>query len=158
MKRSGTTRVAALLLAGALSACAKSGGSTAATSSPSEAAEATASAAAGQSGAAENPGGKLYAQNCASCHQPNGQGELGRFPPLAANPTVTGDPSVVIHIVKYGLNGKVSIKGTDYNGMMPAWEQSLSDADIASIVTYVRSAWGNQASAVTQAEVTAVAQ
>ncbi|MGC2129555.1 MAG: cytochrome c, partial [Candidatus Aquilonibacter sp.] len=72
--------------------------------------------------------------------------------------SVTGDPSVVIHIVKYGLNGKVSVKGSDYNGMMPAWEQSLSDADIASIVTYVRSAWGNQASAVTQAEVTAVAQ
>jgi mono/diheme cytochrome c family protein len=158
MKRSGTTCVAALLLIGALTACAKSSGGATASSSPSEAAEATASAAVAQNGVAANAGGKLFTQNCSSCHQPNGQGVQGTFPPLAGNTTVTGDPSVVIHIVKYGLNGKVSVKGTDYNGMMPAWGQSLSNADIASIVTYIRSAWGNQASAVTQAEVTAVSQ
>jgi mono/diheme cytochrome c family protein len=158
MKRSGTTRVAALLLIGALAGCAKSGGNAAAMASPSSAAAATASAAVAQNGAAANDGGKLYAANCSSCHQPNGQGVQGTFPPLAGNTTVTGDPSVVIHIVKYGLNGKVSVKGTDYNGMMPAWGQSLSNADIASIITYVRSAWGNTAGAVTQAEVTAVSQ
>lgn len=158
MKRSRTSRVAALLLIGALAACAKGGGNAAATSSPSEAAAATASAAVAQNGAAANDGGKLYTQNCSSCHQPNGQGVQGTFPPLAGNPTVTADPSVVIHIVKYGLNGKVSVKGTAYNGMMPAWGQSLSNADIASIVTYIRSAWGNKASAVTQAEVAAVSQ
>ncbi len=158
MRRTGTTCAALALLIGGLAGCAKGGGSAAATSSPSEAAGATASAAVAQNGAAANDGGKLYTQNCSSCHQPNGQGVAGTFPPLAGNATVTADPSVVIRIVKYGLNGKVSVKGTDYNGMMPAWGQSLSNADIASIITYVRSAWGNKASAVTQAEVTAVSQ
>ncbi len=157
MKRSPTTRLLALLLVGALGACAK-GGSAATSSSPSEPAQATASAPVAQNGAEANNGAKLYVQNCSSCHQPNGQGVQGTFPPLAGNPVVSEDPSVVIRIVKYGLNGKISVNGTDYNGMMPAWGQSLSNADIASIVTYVRSAWGNKASAVTQAEVTAVSQ
>jgi mono/diheme cytochrome c family protein len=158
MKRSPTTRLWALLLVGALGACAKGGSSAAASSGPSEAAQATASAAMAQNGGEANDGAKLYVQNCSSCHQPNGQGGQGTFPPLAGNPVVSEDPSVVIRIVKYGLNGKISVNGTDYNGMMPAWGQSLSNADIASIVTYIRSAWGNKASAVTQAEVTAVSK
>ena len=156
-KRSRTTRVAALLLLSMLAACAKGTSSTQASSGPSAAAQATASAVS-EDGATANDGGKLYAQNCASCHQPNGQGVQAAFPPLRGNPLVTGDPSVVIHVVKYGLSGKSNVEGAEYNGMMPAWGQSLSNADIASVVTYIRSAWNNKASAVTQAEVTAISQ
>ncbi len=83
---------------------------------------------------------------------------MGEFPPLAGNPVVVGDPKTVIHIFKFGLNGKIAERGHQFNGMMPAWGQQLSNADIASVITYIRSAWGNKASAVTAADVSAVSQ
>ena len=99
-------------------------------------------------------GQKVYSTNCSSCHQANGKGQPGVFPPLAGNPVVTGDASKVIHIVKNGLNGKISVHGTTYNGQMPPWKGTLSDSDIAAVITYVRSSWGNHASAVTTSQVT----
>ncbi|MGR4065988.1 MAG: c-type cytochrome [Vulcanimicrobiaceae bacterium] len=110
-------------------------------------------------GASASDGGKVYTTNCSSCHQAQGQGVPGTFPPLAGNPVVTGDPKNLIHIVKFGLTGKVSVAGHDYNGQMPAWGKgTLSDADVAAVVTYIRSSWGNKAGAVSTADVTAVAQ
>lgn len=105
--------------------------------------------------ASASAGAKIFATNCSSCHQANGKGQAGVFPPLAGNPAVTGSATTVIHIVKDGLNGKIVVAGTTYNGQMPAWKGTLSDSDIASVVTYIRSAWGNHASAVTAAQVTA---
>jgi mono/diheme cytochrome c family protein len=155
-------RLAAVALIGVLAACAKGSNSTSESASPSAvasvAAAPVASSSPAQNGAAANDGAKVYVQNCSSCHQPSGQGVQGTFPPLAGNPTVTGDPAEVIHIVKYGLNGSLRVAGSNYNGMMPAWGQSLSNADIAAAVTYIRSAWGNKASAVTVSQVTAVSQ
>jgi mono/diheme cytochrome c family protein len=69
---------------------------------------------------------------------------------------VNGPAAKVIGIVKNGLSGKITVNGTTYNGQMPAWKGTLSDSDIAAVVTYVRSAWGNHGSAVTPAQVTAV--
>lgn len=99
---------------------------------------------------------KVYTTNCSSCHQANGKGQPSVFPPLAGNPVVTGPASKVIAIVKNGLSGKVTVAGATYNGQMPAWKGTLSDSDIASVITYIRSAWGNRAGAVTAADVTAV--
>lgn len=99
-------------------------------------------------------GAKVYSTNCSSCHQANGKGQPGVFPPLAGNAVVTGDASKVIHIVKNGLSGKISVNGTTYNGQMPPWKGTLSDNDIAAVITYVRSSWGNHASAVTASQVT----
>ena len=82
----------------------------------------------------------------------------GTFPPLAGNAVVAGDPVKVIHIVKYGLTGRVVVAGKTFNGMMPAWSSQLSDADIAAAITYVRSSWGNHASPVTADQVSAVSQ
>jgi mono/diheme cytochrome c family protein len=160
MERSRLARLAAVALIGILTACAKGNNSASESASPSSepSVAASVSAAVVQNGAAANDGAKIYAQNCASCHQPSGQGVQGTFPPLAGNPTVTGDPAKVIHIVKYGLNGALTVAGASYNGMMPAWGQSLSNADIASAVTYIRSAWGNKASAVTESAVAGVSQ
>jgi mono/diheme cytochrome c family protein len=98
-------------------------------------------------------GQKVYTTNCTSCHQANGKGTPGVFPPLAGNPAVTGDPKPVIHIVKNGLTGKVVVNGTTYNGQMPAWKGTLSNTDIANVITYIRSSWGNHAAAVTESEV-----
>ena len=148
----------------ALSACAKSSDSSseassapAASAAESAAPEASAeeSAAPAASGGA-SAGQTVYTANCASCHQANGQGLTGSFPPLAGNPVVTGDPKAVIHIVKYGLTGKVAVAGQSFNGVMPPWGTQLSDQQIADVVTFVRSSWGNTASAVTADQVSAV--
>ena len=161
MERSRIALLTAAALICALAGCAKGSKSAAQSASPmgepSAAAPVTLPSVA-QNGAAANDGAKIYTQNCSSCHQTSGQGVVGMFPPLAGNPAVTGDPATVIHIVKYGLNGSISIAGTSYNGMMPAWGQSLSNADIAAAVTYIRSAWGNKASAVSESAVAAVSQ
>jgi mono/diheme cytochrome c family protein len=103
-------------------------------------------------------GAHVYQTNCSSCHQLSGQGTPGAFPPLAGNPVVTGDPAKLIHIVKFGLTGAVAVGGKTFNGMMPAWGTQLSDADLASALTYVRSAWGNQGGPITAAQVAAVSK
>jgi mono/diheme cytochrome c family protein len=99
-------------------------------------------------------GAGVFTKNCSSCHQANGKGQPGVFPPLAGNAVVTGPAAAVIHIVKNGLSGKITVNGTTYNGQMPAWKGTLSDGDIASVITYIRSSWGNHASAVTTSQVT----
>jgi mono/diheme cytochrome c family protein len=100
----------------------------------------------------------MYVANCASCHQPNGQGLTGTFPPLAGSSIVNGDPAKVIRIVKYGITGPLKVAGKPYDGMMPAWSPTLSDDAIASVLTYVRSSWGNHAGALTAAQVNAVSK
>jgi cbb3-type cytochrome c oxidase subunit III len=108
------------------------------------------------SAASAAAGEKVFTTNCSSCHQANGKGQPGVFPPLAGNPVVTGPAEKVITIVKNGLSGKISVNGTTYNGQMPAWKSTLSDNDIASVISYIRSAWGNKAGAVTASQVSAV--
>jgi mono/diheme cytochrome c family protein len=103
-------------------------------------------------------GAKVYNNTCATCHQTDGQGLPDAVPPLAGNPVETGDTKRLIHIVKYGLTGSIQVKGHTYNGTMPAWAQQLSDSDIANVITYERSSWGNRASAVTASDVSHVSK
>lgn len=119
-------------------------------------AKSTVAQASGSSMAAQ--GSNVFLVNCASCHQADGEGVPGTFPPLAGNAVVGGDPVKVIHIVKYGLTGSVVVAGKTFNGMMPAWSSQLSDADIAAAITYVRSSWGNHATPVTADQVSAVSK
>jgi mono/diheme cytochrome c family protein len=93
-------------------------------------------------------------RTCVTCHQQNGQGIQGTFPPIAENPVVTGDKARLIRLVLHGLTGPVMVKGTRYNNVMPPWK-TLSDAEMAAVLTYVRSNFGNTADAVTAAEVAA---
>ncbi|MGB8518527.1 MAG: cytochrome c [Candidatus Tumulicola sp.] len=148
--------IAVVALAGsvALGACAKSNNSANEASSAPESTPATSAAPVSSSGA--SPGATTYTANCASCHQPGGKGLAGSFPPLAGNPVVSGDAQKVIHIVKYGLSGKIMVGPDAYNGMMPPWGTQLSDDQIAGVITYIRSSWGNGASPVSAAEVAAV--
>lgn len=138
---------AALALAIVAAAC--SHGSQSSTSSTTTASSATPMSAMPSNGAS------VYATNCSSCHQASGQGVPGTFPPLAGNPVVTGAPAKVIHIVKTGLTGAITVKGTTYNGEMPAWQSTLSTSDVAAVVSYIRSSWDNHASPVTPAQVDA---
>ena len=147
----------------ALSACSK--GTTSSSSSSASAPQSSATAspagspmAVASPAAANAAGASVYNTNCSSCHQATGEGVAGAFPPLAGNPTVTGSAAKVIHIVKYGLKGAITVKGKSYNGMMPPWGTTLSNADIAAVISYVRSSWGNAATPVTVADVKAVAK
>ena len=107
-------------------------------------------------GGGADAGAKIFAANCTGCHGAQGAGTPGAFPPLAGNPDVSGPPEKIIHTLLYGLNGALTVNGKPYNGVMPPWKGQLSNADIANVVTYIRSAWGNKGSAVTEADVAKV--
>jgi len=91
-------------------------------------------------------GKKLFSANCVTCHQANGQGQPGQFPPLAGSEFVLGDASNrLIAIVLKGLQGPVQVKGQAFNNAMQPWEGQYTDQQLAAILTYVRSDWGNNA-------------
>jgi mono/diheme cytochrome c family protein len=109
-------------------------------------------------GGANEKGAGVYARICASCHQPNGQGIPGVYPPLAGSELLQGDPSIPIRIVLHGFQGRIERGGKVYNGVMAAWGGVLSDEDIAAVLTYTRSSWGNSAPEVTPEQVREVRQ
>jgi mono/diheme cytochrome c family protein len=94
-------------------------------------------------------GASVFSGHCAACHQATGQGLPGAFPPLAGSEFVLGDAERVVRIVLRGLSGPVTVGGLSFNGAMPAWADQLSDAEIAVVLTYVRTSFGNTAPAVT---------
>jgi len=100
-------------------------------------------------------GETIYTANCSSCHGAGGTGQPGVFPPLANNPVVTGPASNVIEIVNNGLNSKITLNGAEYQGAMPGWKQELTSTQVAAVITYIRTSWGNQGSPVTAADVSA---
>jgi nitrite reductase (NO-forming) len=89
----------------------------------------------------------VFSTNCAACHQSNGQGIPNAFPPLAKSDFLNADKARAIRIVTGGRQGKITVNGSDYNGVMPAW--SLSDEDIANVLTFVFNNWGNSGKNVT---------
>ena len=101
------------------------------------------------------PGGGL----CFTCHQPNGQGISGQFPPLAGSDWVLGEKERLIKISIHGLMGEIEVNGVKYNNVMapPGIPPgSLTDQQIADVLTYIRNEWGNSASAVSPEEVATV--
>lgn len=119
-----------------------------------------AAAAAGVPGAASPPswavlGEQVYGNKCSACHQLNGQGLPGVFPPLKDSAVVTAsDPTEHVRTVLRGLSGK-TIGGTPYAAAMPGFADQLTDEEVAAVLSYERTSWGNHASEVKPAEVTA---
>jgi mono/diheme cytochrome c family protein len=103
---------------------------------------------AGSGGTVKVDGKQIYAAKCGACHQPTGAGLAGVFPPLAASEWVLGDDKTLINILLHGVNGAMVVKGTTYNGAMPAWK-SLSDDELAAVMSYIRTDWGNQGAPIT---------
>jgi mono/diheme cytochrome c family protein len=97
-------------------------------------------------------GRAVFARTCATCHQQNGQGMRGAFPPLVGSTYVTGDKARLIKLVLHGLQGPLVAGGQRYNNVMPPW-RSLSDAELAAVLSYVRRTFGNNAGPVTAQEV-----
>lgn len=99
-------------------------------------------------------GQRVFA-NCAACHQAEGTGVEGVYPPLAGSPFVNGPPEVMARILLHGLSGPLTVHGKTYNGEMPAWQQ-LPDEQLAAVMTYVRTSFGNAAPPVDAGTVAAV--
>jgi len=103
----------------------------------------------------ELEGSILFDTYCANCHQRNGKGDNGRFPPLSGSEIVNGDKTKLIDIILNGLQGNIIVSGKNYNGIMPAHGGFLDDHAIASIVTYIRTNMRNHSTGATTVEVSA---
>ncbi len=96
----------------------------------------------------------VYNSVCSACHQPNGNGIPGAFPPLAGADYLNADKARAIGTVLWGHSGPIKVNGVDFNGVMPAL--GLTDEQVANGLTYVYSEWKNAGYDVTPAEVSAV--
>ncbi len=101
-------------------------------------------------------GERVYTANCVACHQANGTGLASAFPPLAGSDYLNADKARAIGVLVHGLSGLITVNGTEFNGVMPAIR--LSDEDVANVLTYVYSQWGNSGQVVSPAEVRAARQ
>jgi mono/diheme cytochrome c family protein len=102
-----------------------------------------------------SPGEKVYKKYCISCHQADAGGVPNLNPPLINTTYVLGDKTRLIKIILNGLNENIEIDGEFFSNPMPSLK-ILKDQEIADVLTYVRSNFGNKASSVTAAEVKAV--
>jgi mono/diheme cytochrome c family protein len=102
--------------------------------------------------AEKSDGNQLYIKHCLQCHQNDGKGVRGMFPPLAGNDKIKGPAADIIKIVLFGLEGPITVNERDYNQPMPP-QAYLTDKQIADILSYIRNSWGNKAPYVTQADV-----
>ncbi len=100
-------------------------------------------------------GGVLYNGTCSVCHQQNGEGLAGVFPPLAKSDYLMADSRRAIEVVLNGLTGPVTVNGSDFNSVMPPMSQ-LNDDEIANILTFVLNSWGNEDGEISSDDVAAV--
>ena len=96
-------------------------------------------------------GERVYTANCVACHQADGEGIPVAFPPLAGADFLNADKDRAISALVNGLDGIITVNGNTFNGVMPALR--LSDDDVANVMTYVYSQWGNSGLDVLPSEV-----
>jgi len=102
-------------------------------------------------------GKKIFSANCQTCHQANGEGVPGQYPPLAGSEFTNGGSRRMAMIVLKGLQGPVKVKGQQFgSAVMQPWDKTLTDQKIADVMTYERSEWGNHASPVTAEQIAAL--
>lgn len=99
-------------------------------------------------------GKSIYAKTCFACHQANGEGLGDAFPPLAKSDYLNADVNRAIEIVLKGKTGEIVVNGKKYNSVMTA--QTLTDEEVAHVLTFVYSQWGNSKKDISPAMVAAV--
>ncbi|MGI9203691.1 MAG: cytochrome D1 domain-containing protein [Woeseiaceae bacterium] len=156
MKASVELRILLVTIAAlALGACAQEASNDEAAAPAADTAVHDAEVASGAVGDLMASGEAVYLANCAACHQPNGQGLPGAFPPLAQSDFLQGNRQDVMQAALFGLSGPITVNGADYNGVMPSMGY-LADEELAAALTYVFASWGNSQAAVSVEEVTAL--
>src|SRR5438105_3966114 len=102
-------------------------------------------------------GKKIFLANCATCHQANGLGVAGQYPPLAGSEYVINGTRRPAMIVLKGLEGPLAVKGSHFGtAVMQPWGKTLTDQKIADVLTYVRQEWGNHASPISAEQIAAL--
>jgi len=96
-------------------------------------------------------GKQIYSQTCFACHQGEGQGIAGAFPPLAKSDYLNADVDRAIGIMLHGKTGEITVNGEKYNSVMTA--QTLTDEEAANVLTYIYNSWDNNGTEVTPADV-----
>jgi mono/diheme cytochrome c family protein len=99
-------------------------------------------------------GKEVYATYCQSCHMENGEGLEGVFPPLAKT-TYLKDAKKNIKIVLEGQQGPIIVNGKTYDNVMPPLN-NLTNDEVANVLNYVRTSWGNKYPTITAAQVKAL--
>ena len=99
-------------------------------------------------------GKTIFSTYCIACHQENGLGMEGVFPPLAKSDYLLADTKRAINVVMHGMSGEITVNGKKYNSQMPDF--GLNDEQIKDVVNYIQNSWGNKGKAVTLADVKAV--
>ena len=94
-----------------------------------------------------NVGKQIFGTTCFACHQSEGQGITGTFPPLAKSDFLNSNPKRAINTILHGLSGEIMVNGKKFNSVMPS--QNLSDDEIANVLTYIYNSWGNNKTEVT---------
>jgi len=102
-----------------------------------------------------NRGEVLFKTHCSGCHQLNGMGLPGAFPPLAGSDFLLDDPKRALHVVIEGRSGPILVNGVEYNNVMPPMGY-LANQEVADILTYILNSWGNRDGLVTAGEVAMV--
>lgn len=102
-----------------------------------------------------HPGKVIYDRYCLACHQTDGSGVPGLYPPLRKADWKTLDSEKLINILLQGVSGEIEVDGMVYNGQMPA-HQFLTDQQIADVLTYLRSEYGNIRTEITPVEVSSM--
>lgn len=100
-------------------------------------------------------GHKLFVSTCAACHQPTGLGAGGVAPPLVDSEWVLGSEQKLIRIVLNGVQGPIKAAGTSFDSTMPSWA-TLSDEQLAGILTYIRRDWEQGGTAIQPAAIKAI--
>ncbi len=100
-----------------------------------------------------HPGKAVYQKYCLTCHQPDGSGVPGMFPPLSPNEWIA-DQDKMIELMLNGQSGEITVNGQIYNNLMPTHD-FLSDQEIADVISYVRSSFGNDLEPISKEEVAA---
>ena len=97
--------------------------------------------------AGADSGARIYMTHCTACHQENGRGVVGAFPPLAGHVTnllaQAGGRGYLIRVLLFGLEGAITVNGAGFTGAMPAWN-ALDDGAIAAVLDHVVTAWDNK--------------
>lgn len=96
----------------------------------------------------DHPGKTVYTQYCLTCHQADGSGVPNMHPPLTSGSWVGNDPNELIAIMMKGLSGKIEVNGEVYKNFMPSHAQ-LTDEQLADVLSYIRSSFGNNFEPVT---------
>ena len=100
-------------------------------------------------------GKAVYESVCGICHGSDGMGKAGQAPPLAGSEWVAKDVVALARIPLAGMNGPIQVAGKDWNLAMAPMGAGLSDADLAAVLTYIRTGWGNKSSPVSEADLKA---